>query len=204
MKIQQTKRRFYNKWLHKVSVKIGAGAVYFRSKKPVIISRYASNPLWGKLHTALDSCDSNLWAIRVEHQTVDVYTNSSEFFNQVIDQFGNNVVHAFAPPKEQEHLLGDTKTIIANKYPFDRYQYKVYLNPHKLADRETRETWVAWLDSQGDRVRISSAVKAWFIKTNWNWDRRYMYVQDEQTLLMLKMRDPAAIGSVYSHVIVDK
>lgn len=204
MKIQQTKRRFYNKWLHKVSVKIGAGAVHFRSKTPTINARYASNPLWGKLHTALASCDSNLWAIRVEHHTVDVYTNSSEFFNQVIDQFGNSVIHAFAPPKEQEHLLGDTKTIIANKYPFDRYQYKVYLNPYKLADRETREAWVSWLDSQGDRVKISSAVKAWFIKTNWNWDRRYMYVQDEQTLLMLKMRDPAAIGSVYSHVIVDK
>lgn len=204
MKIQQTKRRFYNKWLHKVSVRIGAGAVYFRSKTPAIDAKYASNPLWGKLHTALASCDSNLWAIRVEHHTVDVYTNSSEFFNQVIDQFGNNVVHAFAPPKDQEHLLDSTKTIIANKYPFDRYQYKVFLNPHKLHDRDARQAWVAWLDSQGDRVRISSAVKAWFIKTNWNWDRRYMYVQDEQTLLMLKMRDSAAVGSVYSHVVVDK
>jgi hypothetical protein len=204
MKIQQTKRRFYNKWLHKVSVKIGAGAVFFRTTAPKISAKYASNPLWSQLHTALDSVDSNLWAIRVEHQTVDVYTNSSEFFNQVIDQFDGNVVHAFAPPKDQEHLLGDTKTIIANKYPFDRYQYKVYLNPHKLVDRAAREAWVTWLDSQGDRVRISSAVKAWFIKTNWNWDRRYMYVQDEQTLLMLKMRDSAAIGSVYSHVIVDK
>lgn len=204
MKLQQTKHLFYNKWLYKASVRVGPGAFAFKSRDRRLTQRYASNSVFVSLRLMLDSCDSNLWSVRTEHHTIDVYTNTVEIFNNIVGTFQANLVHAFAPLPGQESILANSKTIIANKYPFDRYQYKVFLSPHKLSSKQDKEQWVDWLDSQGDRVRISSAVKYWFIRTSWNWERRYMYVQDEQTLLMLQMRSGGAVGSVYSYTVVDK
>jgi hypothetical protein len=53
-------------------------------------------------------------------------------------------------------------------------------------------------------VLISEVVKDWFIKTEWNWDRRYIFVEDAQTLLMLKLRNAEAIGRIYDYIIIDK
>ena len=64
--------------------------------------------------------------------------------------------------------------------------------------------FIDWLSSQNSKVRISDTVKSWFLVTVWNWDRRYMYVEDEQTLLMLKLRKNEAIGTIYNYVLCDK
>jgi len=40
--------------------------------------------------------------------------------------------------------------------------------------------------------------------TEWNWDRRYMYVEDEMTLLMIKMRSSEVLGRIYEYHIIDK
>jgi len=37
-----------------------------------------------------------------------------------------------------------------------------------------------------------------------NWDRRYILVDNEKTLLMIKLHSPDAIGTVYKYEIVDK
>jgi hypothetical protein len=85
------------------------------------------------------------------------------------------------------------------------YQHKVFLLPHKLAgDDEGKQKYLNWVDTQGDKIKISECTKQWFLATNWNWDRRYVYVDSEQTLLMLKLRNPDVIGRVYDYVVVDK
>jgi hypothetical protein len=57
---------------------------------------------------------------------------------------------------------------------------------------------------QGDKIRMSKVVKAWFMYTDWNWDRRYLLVEDTPTLLMLQMRSGDAVGKVYEYAVVDK
>jgi hypothetical protein len=61
-----------------------------------------------------------------------------------------------------------------------------------------------WVESQNGKITISPALKDWFISTNWNWDRRYVLVEDEKTLLMLKLKNSDAVGSIYDYVISDK
>jgi hypothetical protein len=53
-------------------------------------------------------------------------------------------------------------------------------------------------------IKISDTVKTWFMVTNWNWDRRYIYVATEADLLMLKLRSSDVVGSVFKYEIVDK
>jgi hypothetical protein len=71
-------------------------------------------------------------------------------------------------------------------------------------DIDAKQKYINWIDMQGDKVRMSPVVKDWFMKTDWNWDRRYLLVEDTQTLLMLQMRSGEAIGKVYEYVVVDK
>jgi hypothetical protein len=42
------------------------------------------------------------------------------------------------------------------------------------------------------------------MKTDWNWDRRYVLVEDEGTLLLMKLKNSEVVGTVYNYVIVDK
>jgi hypothetical protein len=51
---------------------------------------------------------------------------------------------------------------------------------------------------------MSDTVKNWFIKTDWNWDRRYVLVEDDQTLFMMQLRSAEVIGKVHEYQILDK
>lgn len=203
MKIQPTKRKFYNKWLYKATLKI-KGVTQFRVKQLWEIIRFSTNEKLVELAKVLDQHNTDDRAVRVERNCVDVYTNSPEFFNQVIEKFKDDLVHCFAPVAGSENLLDQKRTIVSTKLPHNKFRYKVFLQPHNFSSTDDKLRWLSWLDTQQDRIKISESVKAWFIKTNWNWDRRYMYVEDDQTLLLLKMRNSDAVGSVYTYTVIDK
>jgi hypothetical protein len=42
------------------------------------------------------------------------------------------------------------------------------------------------------------------MKTDWNWDRRYVLVEDKNTLMLLRLRNSEVVGSVYEFVLSDK
>ena len=203
MKTQQTKRKFYNKWLYKVTLNI-KGVTQFRTKNLWEIQEFSTNQKLVKLACTLDQCPESDRAIRVERSQVDVYTNDQVFFETVVNKFDDCLVHCFAPVSGSEDFLDQKKTIISTKLPHNKYKYKVFLQPHKVTSTDEKIRWINWLDTQSDRVLISKSVKDWFISTKWNWDRRYLYVEDEQTLLVLKMKNPEALGSIYSYAVLDK
>ena len=71
-------------------------------------------------------------------------------------------------------------------------------------DVDAKHKYMEWIVMQGDKIRLTPVVKKWFIKTEWNWDRRYLLVEDTATLLMLQLRSGESIGKVYEYVVVDK
>lgn len=202
-KIKVTKRKFYNKWLYKVSF-LMKGVSYLRIYNYETLDKKDVDPIVRSLSYELSLIDKKSYAQRVERNTIDIYTNDEKLFNYLFNKFQSNVKSAFEPGKNQDSLDQQQHVITANKFAHDRYQYKVFLQPHKLANAEEKINFISWLSSQKDRVKISESVKQWFYKTNWNWDRRYMYVEDEQTLLLIKLKNPQAIGTVYTFVISDK
>ena len=114
--------------------------------------------------------------------------------------------HCFEPSDATADLLNLNKNCITvKKLPKDRYNYRVYLLPHKMAnDRPAKKKYIDWLKTQMPRVTCTSAVETWFLATDWNWDRRYILVEDDQTLLMMKLRNADVVGKIYNFVISDK
>jgi hypothetical protein len=136
---------------------------------------------------------------------MDFYTNDRNFYEELSLKFESAMLHRFEPNLETLDLLDTPQTILAAKLPHNRYHYKVYLLPHKMAgDKESKKKYVDWLKSQDPRITCTPAVQKWFIKTDWNWDRRYVLVEDEHTLLMLKLRNSEVVGRVYNYIISDK
>lgn len=223
-KKKTTNRKFYGKWLYKVSLDVIGIAVLRQIKtfeevidfidhrlpmgdhpKYSIYYKVKSNSdTIRKLCEFLKDVDATTWAKRIERDSVDIYTNDVNFYTALCTQFDLLVV-THHEPSDNSLENSDQYTVVAKKLPHNLYKYKVFLKPHTLAnDKDAKLQLANWMAEQGEKLLISPVVKEWFIKTDWNWDRRYVLVDTEQTLLMLKLRGAAAIGKVYEYKVVDK
>jgi hypothetical protein len=222
-KIKLTSRKFYGKWLYKISLR-QAGCAIFRNYKFDYIKDLCQGDLESvrsysthqkaytnrenilRLCEVLEKYDPKIWTKRIENNNLDLYTNDLEFYQTVSQEFQDTVVHQFEPDPATIDLLTNSSSAVAvKKLPHDRYQYRVYLLPHKMAgDREGKQRYIEWLKNQGDRVTCTPAVENWFIRTDWNWDRRYILVENESTLLMLKLRNSEVVGRIYNYILSDK
>lgn len=206
-----TKKLFYGKWLYKVSYNID-GCSFIRHKsfdsiENTIDQLVPSNTYHRKIINSKDDLltlvnklklvSKDSYDIRTETNIIDVYTNDEAFFNSLLVLMPEKVRFAQKP----EQKLTDKKTILVKKYPQNRYTMRVYLKPHKM-DLSDKGEYVRWIKSVNG-VSISDAVSQWFITTHWNWDRRYILVDNEKTLLMLKLKNSSVIGTVYNLVIQD-
>ena len=221
-KTKKTNKKFYNKWLYKISIKCN-GATMFRmqslenvkdfcssdesSHRPHSIAgrNYKHRDEMSKLANFLLKHPTHLWAKRIESTNFDLYTNDQEFYNLASIEFEDSLTHRFEPDLESIDTLNNTSSIIVKKLPHDLYNYRVYLLPHKLSkDIEAKKKYIDWIKAQGTKMTFTPAIESWFLKTDWNWDRRYILVDNEQTLLLLKLRNAQVVGRIYKFVISDK
>jgi hypothetical protein len=223
MKLKTTKKKFYNKWLYKVTLNLG-GAGIFRIYDLNTIEDLCSNknvtkyvPKWVEGDISknkgiildvvkfLKAYDSSSWTKRIERKDLDLYTNDPEFYKNILKDFDYIITQAFEPDEKHKDLLETAGTIVGKKLPHGRYRHRVYLLPHKMAgDIDAKRRFVSWLKSQQSRITCTDAVERWYLATDWNWDRRYVLVEDEQTLMMLRLRGGDAVGKVYNYHICDK
>lgn len=218
-----TNRKFYGKWLYKVSIKC-KGASVFRfdtidktiefcsesedNERPYSLGYkvyHHKNEIL-EIANVLKNYDKEIYSKRIEGDIIDIYTNDVAFYEDISMKFDNILIHRFAPEPSTIDLLNQSQSYVSvKKLPHDRYNYRVYLLPHKMAgDKEGKQRFLNWVKTQGDKITCSSAVEKWFLKTDWNWDRRYVLVEDEQTLLMLKLRNNEIVGRIYNFIVSDK
>lgn len=222
-KIKLTSRKFYGKWLYKVSLQLN-GCAIFRLKnldyikgfclgahtdeRPYSLLSKAYNEKENilALATILCSYESESWTKRIEGSRIDFYTNDIAFYNALSVSFMHILIHKFEPDaKDLNKLNVSPSTVIVKKLPHNKYRFRAYLLPHKMAgDKEGKHKYIEWLKIQGQKVTCTTAVEKWFINTEWNWDRRYILVEDESTLLMLKLRNSDVVGRIYNYVLCDK
>lgn len=223
-KTKTTSRKFYGKWLYKTSIRLD-GCSIFRSKSiEDIVSfcqgeepydkhtfsmqrkAYVNRDIILDLCRILESVDKDSYNLRIESAQMDIYTNDIPLYTDLSMKFIDLLIHRFEPNAANIDLLNSDKNYITvDKLPKGRYNYRVYLLPHKMkGDREAKQQYLDWVKRQEPRITCTAAVEKWFMHTDWNWDRRYVLVEDESTLLMLKLRSAEVVGRIYNFVISDK
>jgi len=203
-KIKSTTCKFYNKWNLKISFIHKETSLFRKLSFDEIETSKQSSEFAKKLVKFLKPYDQSSYIKRIENKILDIYTNDLEMFESLLNDFEEHIRIAYKPDNNNEQLLSNPYTIVAKNFPHKKYQFKVFLQPHKITNKEEKLRYIDWLDTQETRVKITEPVKKWFYKTQWNWDRRYMYVEDEKTLFLLKLRMPEALGTVYNYVLSDK
>jgi tRNA U34 5-carboxymethylaminomethyl modifying enzyme MnmG/GidA len=137
------------------------------------------------------------WQKRIEKGTIDIYSNDESIINELETKFYNNVSSIFKPSGE----ITEPNTLKVKKLPQGIYKYRVYLLPHRLKDEiDEKKKYLTWIKNQAGKIKLTECVERWFINTEWNWDPRYVLVDEESTLLMLKLRNPETIGRIYRFV----
>jgi acetylornithine deacetylase/succinyl-diaminopimelate desuccinylase-like protein len=223
-KTKPTTKKFYGKWLYKASFQL-EGCVLFRSNTLEEVNKFCLGPApethywhatntkaYANRETILDLSNflggytKEDYNLRIESSFFDVYTNNPKFYNSVSNRFAGMLRHRFEPDAATAELLNENKNYISvKKLPKERYNYRVYLLPHKMAkDREGKQKFVNWLKAQSPRITCTPAIEKWFVATDWNWDRRYVLVEDESMLLMMKLRNADVVGKIYNFIISDK
>ena len=211
LKIKKTKRLFYNKFGYKISLEI-EGASYFRVfgvtdefminsptyrwEREALINETAISDLC----YTLVNYDKDSWKIRVERNIMDVYSSDRRIIEDIKNKFPEKIYHIFEP---SETMSRDKNIIHCKKLPHDRYAYKVFLLPHKIKDKQKKRNFIDWIKNN-DNFLISDSVANWFYITEWNWDRRYMWANTPENLLMLKLRQSEAIGTIHEYRVIDK
>ena len=222
-KTKQTNRKFYGKWLYKASLDL-EGCALFRTKTLNDIEAFCLGPnpdthhysLWQRawnnradilsVSKFLEKYNKEDYSLRIESSILDFYTNDKDIYNSISTDFESIIRQRFEPNETNLDLLNANQNYITvDKLPKGRYNYRVYLLPHKMkGDKEGKQRYLDWLELQTPKVTCTPAIKKWFISTDWNWDRRYILVEDEATLLMLKLRNSEVVGRIYNFVISDK
>lgn len=222
-KTKLTNRKFYGKWLYKITLRVD-GCFLFRVKTIEEIKDFCNNKdprelkysSWTKAFsnresilavcTCLETEDKKSYATRIENAFMDIYTNNKFLYDRLSNQFTDIVKHRFEPNESTIETLSDSKySIFVDKLPKGRYNYRVYLLPHKMgSNKEEKLKYINWIKSQNTKITCTAAIEKWFLNTDWNWDRRYVLVEDEATLLMLKLRNSEVVGRIYNFVISDK
>jgi hypothetical protein len=224
LKTKSTNRKFYGKWLYKVSLLLDGCAMlrtYAVEDIPAMLNTYNEDEsaYFSSHRKAMANKDSiiNLceglaahtketYALRIERSRLDIYTNDVDFYEELSIRCQTELIHRFQPSAGNVEILKDShNSITVDKLPKGRYQYRVYLLPHKMSkDREGKQKYLNWLKLQQPKVTCTTAIERWFLTTDWNWDRRYILVEDESMLLMLKLRSAEVMGRVYNFVVCDK
>lgn len=201
-KIKKSNRKFYNKWMYKSTIAF-RNAFVVRYKNPQNTSFKIDEDVLDRYLAFFQDKDIDQYARRIERNIIDFYTNDPVIFDDFNREFHDILKCSYVPSEELLHIGDQKHCITVNQLPHGKYNYKVYLAPHKVKDKEHKKKYVDWLSAQ-QHILISEKVKEWFVDTSWNWDRRYIYVEDEKSLLFLKMRLPEAVGTVYTYRTPDK
>lgn len=222
-KTKATNRKFYGKWLYKASFDIpGCAVLRTKTIEEVEVFCMGTDPkghsysMWqrawnnrdaiGEVCGLLKGRDKDTYSLRIENAILDVYSNDKEFYDLASNTLHETLRHRFEPSAATIDLLNSNQNYITvDQLPKGRYNYRVYLLPHKMkGDKEGKQKYLEFLKKQDPKVTCTPAIEKWFLYTDWNWDRRYILVEDEATLLMLKLRNSEVVGRIYNFVVSDK
>jgi len=107
-KTKITKKKFYGKWLYKITLQV-KGAGIFRSKVleeitdlcktgkkeeyqsyTLLYKTLANSEQISDLASFLKSYNQDVWSKRIEHNSIDFYTNELDFYNSISIRYSVN------------------------------------------------------------------------------------------------------------------
>lgn len=190
MQILNTNKLFYGKWPYKVVCAVkGAWSYRYpnRSKSDLTNNGWKSELLTFVEDFNILEIERQNIKLRVEHNHFNIFCQDEVILNIIKKKLKKWIVSVYEPATdaEKQYLIDNgNKKILCNALPLDRYQYKIYLNPH--LDFYVRLRFWDWLSRYQDgQFHISHDSKHWLLNHIGWIPAPFLYVKEKQDLSMV-------------------
>lgn len=201
MKVLQTKKLFFGKWLYKIETST-PGASLIKHWGVRNSKDYCTNPKdnrWRRHYNPADKAllleyisavepflDQNL-QMRAEWDTLNFYVNDQDLYLNLKTALSKWVAGVTEPAsvEDAESLKEKGCPVLCNELPYNKFQYRIYLRYQMPA--YIRLKFLAWLENYDDSIRPSKGTVKWLSSGNPYFQDPFIYVSDHNLLLMAKL-----------------
>lgn len=201
IQLKKTTRLFNNKYKYKIVI-LTKCASWFRGnnldhvKERLNVSNSEKKLLWEEKITSTDKIFAsklcltlsslNDYLLRVESPLISIYSNDPKDIEKIAKIDAGQIKYVSYPDPSTEAALDDHKIITKNI----THEFKVTMG----RTRQSHTNFVEWCKDK-EKVKLTKRAKSQLSKNN-SWGGYYFYVQDEKTLIMVKMFVGGSIQAV--------
>jgi|TARA_B110000444_G_C18800011_1_gene576928 hypothetical protein len=230
---KKTKKKFYNKYIYKVSLEL-EGAYALRTLGSQEIIEFATGlrappqsdnfefgeATWKAKNVHLIRSNSKAWitlleilnsvpksesTVRIESNILDVYTNNKNMYDSLCYEFADRTRNRHEPaPGMTDTLLDSNQEIFVKELPHGMYNFQVDIKSPLTLKYDELLSLADWCKSREPAIAFTDATYNWLLKRDVYNTRRWIYVDTESTLLMLRLRCNDLLGTVRKYIKTGK
>jgi len=228
VKIQDTRKKFFNKFLYKADVYLPAGELIrntkFTDMKFLLEQRaswhgrninyggswFGSGPVHGLSKSIENAQLSQLeywrdclklpgYQFRVEEPLISIYSNNEQaLYKLVANQPGSNMLHRLFKPISTTATEALDRGEIILKKSTE-YNYRIYLKEGKIS-ADVAEALYQLLTNQGDDVKMTKSCSANLISRRYWFTSTYFYTKSLDVLTMINLISPDVVSGFFKVV----
>lgn len=209
LKIVDTRKKFYNEYLHKLTYHNIRGAwLLCNTKSFSQFARKYSSYQMGKYSTSLTDENFEVLKIffelyqcsalrlRVERNTISIFSNDLELLYKVASEtlkFIEPIQLSTVISESQRNLLEQGFIILKDQTD---YNWRVNIRSGIYKNYQERNSLVTYFNNIGDQVKISKNLLLQFTGTNKYVSAGYFYVKDIDIVNIIRLIMPTLVRSI--------
>ena len=202
----KTNKLYYGKFPYKIGLESRGASLLsvYGIKRLLVLLRTRRVPAWANCdETSLHAVVSHVVDIpnpiktRVEGSCLNVYFQEQIDYDKFIKRFEPFIVLCSEPENEQElkFLQENTKKVICNKLPRNKFKYKAFF---KMMPVKDGDTLVKWADVNSKVFLNKGPRHSLTLRT---FPNAYLLVEDKPTLTMLSLIAGTYISRIEEYVV---
>ncbi len=202
MKVYQTKRLFFKKFLYKVETKcLGASMVKRCGLDEALkfCNDHTSQKLFYKNYTATNKKELKKFItaiepflkkeiqLRAEMNTLTFFLNDKKEYDQLI-KVARSWIYSITEPasnEDIENLQSKNSLVLCDKLPHDKFKYRIYLKYQMPA--HMRLKFLEWAENYTDHLKISKKTQRWLQNGEPYLQDPFLYINTQPNLLMVSL-----------------
>jgi hypothetical protein len=200
MKVYQTSKLYFGKWLYRIETTVpGASLIKHRSIDEVREFCFEDRGrMWGRQYTTNDKAQladflsvvepflKNDIKLRGEWNTLNFYLNDVNLYQDMATSLENWIISITEPASAADaEALHNAAQVLRDTLPHNKFQYRVYIRTSM--PQHERIKLAKWLENYPDTVKTSKGTLKWMIAYKPFFQDPFIYVADRNQLMLVTL-----------------
>jgi hypothetical protein len=202
MKVFQTKRLYFKKWLYKIETSTPGASMIKRwgiettiqfcddtSKQKVLSKNYsaAEKAHLKKFAVALLPFVKKEMQIRAEWNSLNFFLNDPTLYEEILQELKPWVTSVTKPASDEDaKMLSENQSfVLCTELPHKKFNYRVYIRHNMPAGN--KRLFLEWLKNYNDSVLPSKGTQTWLNDNIGYFQDPFVYVTDHKLMLMVRL-----------------